>query len=34
MSFNQLLIDQPDPQIARSAVVIGDVHVGAGVILA
>jgi len=34
MSFNQLLIDQPDPQIAGSAVVIGDVHVGAGVILA
>jgi len=34
VSFNQLLIDQPDPQIAGSAVVIGDVHVGAGVILA
>lgn len=34
MSFNQLLIDQPEPQIAGSAVVLGDVHVGAGVILA
>jgi carbonic anhydrase/acetyltransferase-like protein (isoleucine patch superfamily) len=34
MSFNQLLIDQPDPQIARTAVVMGDVHVGAGAILA
>ena len=34
MSFNQLLRDQPAPQIAGSAVIIGDVHVGAGVILA
>jgi carbonic anhydrase/acetyltransferase-like protein (isoleucine patch superfamily) len=34
MSLNQLLVDQPDPQIAGSAVVMGDVHVGAGVILA
>jgi carbonic anhydrase/acetyltransferase-like protein (isoleucine patch superfamily) len=34
MSFNQLLIDQPEPQIAGSAVVLGDVHIGAGVILA
>jgi carbonic anhydrase/acetyltransferase-like protein (isoleucine patch superfamily) len=34
MSFNQLLVDQPRPEIAGSAVVLGDVHVGAGVILA
>jgi carbonic anhydrase/acetyltransferase-like protein (isoleucine patch superfamily) len=34
MSFNQLLVDQPDPQIAPSAVLIGEVHVGAGAILA
>jgi hypothetical protein len=34
MSLNQLLVDQPDPQIAGSAVVMGDVHVGTGVILA
>jgi len=34
MSFNQLLADQPEPQIAGSAVVLGDVHVGAGAILA
>jgi carbonic anhydrase/acetyltransferase-like protein (isoleucine patch superfamily) len=34
MSYNQLLVDQPDPMIAASAVVLGDVHVGAGAILA
>ena len=34
MSFNQLFVDQPQPEIARSAVVLGDVHVGAGAILA
>jgi carbonic anhydrase/acetyltransferase-like protein (isoleucine patch superfamily) len=34
MSFNRLLADQPEPQIAGSAVVLGDVHVGAGAILA
>jgi carbonic anhydrase/acetyltransferase-like protein (isoleucine patch superfamily) len=34
MSFNQLLVDQPRPEIAGSAVVLGDVHVGAGAILA
>jgi carbonic anhydrase/acetyltransferase-like protein (isoleucine patch superfamily) len=34
MSFNQLLVDQPRPVIAGSAVVLGDVHIGAGVILA
>ena len=34
MSFNQLLVDQPRPEIARSAVLLGDVHVGAGAILA
>jgi carbonic anhydrase/acetyltransferase-like protein (isoleucine patch superfamily) len=34
MSFNQLLVDQPRPEIAGSAVMIGDVHVGAGAILA
>jgi carbonic anhydrase/acetyltransferase-like protein (isoleucine patch superfamily) len=34
MSLNQLPVDQPDPQIAGSAVVMGDVHVGAGVVLA
>ncbi len=34
MSFNQLLVDQPQPEIARSAVVLGEVHVGAGAILA
>jgi carbonic anhydrase/acetyltransferase-like protein (isoleucine patch superfamily) len=34
MSLNELLIDQPDPQIAGSAVVIGEVHVGAAAILA
>src|SRR5215472_2556263 len=33
MSFNRLLADQPGPQIAGSAVVMGDVHVGAGAIL-
>src|SRR6201996_886948 len=34
MSFNHLLVDQPEPDIARSAVLLGEVHVGAGVILA
>ena len=34
MSFYQLFADQPQPEIARSAVVLGDVHVGAGAILA
>jgi carbonic anhydrase/acetyltransferase-like protein (isoleucine patch superfamily) len=34
MSFNRLLVDQPVPEIAGSAVVVGEVHVGAGVILA
>ena len=34
MSFNQLFTDQPQPEIARSAVVLGDAHVGAGAILA
>jgi carbonic anhydrase/acetyltransferase-like protein (isoleucine patch superfamily) len=34
MSFNKLLVDQPLPEIAGSAVVMGDVHVGAGAILA
>jgi carbonic anhydrase/acetyltransferase-like protein (isoleucine patch superfamily) len=34
VSFNQLFVDQPRPQIAGSAVVLGEVHVGAGAILA
>jgi carbonic anhydrase/acetyltransferase-like protein (isoleucine patch superfamily) len=34
MSFNRLLADQNEPQIAGSAVALGDVHVGAGAILA
>ena len=34
MSFNQLLVDQPRPVIAGSAVILGDAHIGAGVILA
>jgi UDP-3-O-[3-hydroxymyristoyl] glucosamine N-acyltransferase len=34
VSFNQLLADEPQPEIARSAVVLGEVHVGAGAILA
>lgn len=34
MSFNQMLVDQPEPEIARSAVILGEVHVGAGAILA
>lgn len=34
MSFNQLLEDQPEPAIANSAVLVGQVHVGAGAILA
>jgi carbonic anhydrase/acetyltransferase-like protein (isoleucine patch superfamily) len=34
VSFNQLLVDQPQPEIARSAVILGEVHVGAGAVLA
>jgi hypothetical protein len=34
VSFNQLLVDPPRPEIARSAVILGEVHVGAGAILA
>jgi carbonic anhydrase/acetyltransferase-like protein (isoleucine patch superfamily) len=34
VSFNQLLVDQPDPEIADSAVIFGEVHAGAGAILA
>jgi carbonic anhydrase/acetyltransferase-like protein (isoleucine patch superfamily) len=34
MSFNQLIADQPQPEIAGSAVILGEVHVGAGAILA
>jgi carbonic anhydrase/acetyltransferase-like protein (isoleucine patch superfamily) len=34
MSFNRLLVDQPEAEIADSAVVIGQAHVGAGAILA
>src|SRR3954453_10222905 len=34
MSFNQLLADQPRVEIAGSAGVLGDAHVGAGAILA
>jgi len=34
VSFNQMLVDEPQPEIAGSAVVLGEVHVGAGAILA
>ena len=34
MSFNQVLVDQPQPEIAGSAVILGEAHVGAGAILA
>ena len=34
MSFNRLLLDQPRPEIAGSAVLVGEIHVGAGAILA
>jgi carbonic anhydrase/acetyltransferase-like protein (isoleucine patch superfamily) len=34
VSLNQMLNDQPQPEIARSAVILGEVHVGAGAILA
>jgi hypothetical protein len=34
MSFNQLIADQPQPEIAGSAVILGEIHVGAAVILA
>ena len=29
-----MLVDQPQPEIARSAVILGEVQVGAGAILA
>src|SRR5262245_53097966 len=29
-----MLVDQPQPEIARSAVILGEIHVGAGAILA
>jgi carbonic anhydrase/acetyltransferase-like protein (isoleucine patch superfamily) len=34
VSFNRLLVDQPEAEIADSAIVIGQAHVGAGAILA
>jgi carbonic anhydrase/acetyltransferase-like protein (isoleucine patch superfamily) len=34
VSWNQLLVDEPRPEIAGSAVLLGEVHVGAGAILA
>src|SRR6201985_2529786 len=34
VSFNHLLVEQPEPHIARSAVLLGEVHVGAGANLA
>jgi hypothetical protein len=34
VSFNQLLVDQPQPLVAGSATLLGEVHVGAGAILA
>ena len=34
VSFNQMLVDEPQPEIAGSAVILGEVHVGAGAILA
>jgi carbonic anhydrase/acetyltransferase-like protein (isoleucine patch superfamily) len=34
MSLNKLLVDQPQPSIAASAVILGEVHVGAGTVLA
>jgi carbonic anhydrase/acetyltransferase-like protein (isoleucine patch superfamily) len=34
MSFNQLLVDQPRPEIAGSAVILGDPHIGADAVLA
>ena len=34
MSFNQLLVGQPEPEIAASAVIVGEPHIGAGAILA
>ena len=34
VSLNQLLVDQPRPEIAGLAVILGEVHVGAGTILA
>jgi hypothetical protein len=29
VSFNQRIVDQPQPEIAGSAVILGEVHVGA-----
>jgi hypothetical protein len=34
VSFNQMIVDQLQPEIAGSAVILGEVHVGAGAILA
>jgi carbonic anhydrase/acetyltransferase-like protein (isoleucine patch superfamily) len=34
VSFNQLLADQPLPEVAGSAVIVGEVRAGAGVLLA
>ena len=34
MSLNRLFPDQPEPEIAGSAILLGSVHVGAGAILA
>jgi carbonic anhydrase/acetyltransferase-like protein (isoleucine patch superfamily) len=34
VSLNQLIVDQPQPEIAGSAVILGEVHVGAGAVLA
>jgi carbonic anhydrase/acetyltransferase-like protein (isoleucine patch superfamily) len=34
VSFNQMIVDQPQPEIAGSAVILGEVRVGAGAILA
>ena len=34
MSFNELLADQPQPEVAGSAVILGEVRAGAGVMLA
>ena len=34
MSFNQVLADQPQPEVAGSAVILGEVRAGAGAMLA
>src|SRR4051795_12959317 len=34
MSLNRLLADQPEPEIARSARLLGSLHIGAGAIIA